>query len=121
MLDVRDVARVHIASLHPLTADHPRRVPVVSPYPNDWREAIKYISEERPALRERLADPSKAPIWPATRAVDLVPVEKAFGIAVGSYKTWKETILDAVDSFIDIENRWRSKGFEFEVPTAPPM
>ncbi|KAJ7363923.1 hypothetical protein DFH08DRAFT_730192 [Mycena albidolilacea] len=121
MLDVRDVARVHIAGLNPLTADHPRRVPVISQYPNDWREAIRFISEARPELRARLADPSKAPVWTTPRAVDLAPVEKAFGIKLDSYKTWKETILDAVDRFIDLENQWKAKGLKFEVPTAPPM
>ncbi|KAJ7903644.1 NAD(P)-binding protein [Mycena olivaceomarginata] len=113
MLDVRDVARVHIAGLNPLTADHPRRVPVISQYPNDWREAIRFISEARPELRARLADPSKAPVWTTPRA--------AFGIKLDSYKTWKETILDAVDRFIDLENQWKAKGLKFEVPTAPPM
>jgi hypothetical protein len=48
-------------------------------------------------------------------------VEKAFGIKLDSYKTWKETILDAVDRFIDLENQWKAKGLKFEVPTAPPM
>jgi len=122
VLDVRDVARIHIAGLNPLTPDHPKRVPIVSPYPADFRDAIKYISDERPELRARLADPSKVPVWPAYKLdVDLVPVEKAFGIKLDSYKTWKETILDSIDRFIDIENQWKSKGLKFEVPTAPPM
>ncbi|KAF7330424.1 Epimerase domain-containing protein [Mycena venus] len=114
MLDVRDVARVHIAGLNPLTPDHPRRVPVVSQYPNDWRDAIK--------LRGRLADPSKAPVWESYRIdAELKPVEEAFGVKLSSYKTWKETILDAVDRFIEVENQWKAKGLKFEVPTTPPM
>ncbi|KAJ7250463.1 hypothetical protein B0H12DRAFT_1052333 [Mycena haematopus] len=121
MLDVRDVARVHIAGLTPLVADHPKRVPVVAPHTNDWREAIAFIAEARPELRARLADPSKAPVWSATRAVDLEQVEKAFGVKRDSYKTWKETILDAVDRFIEVEDIWKAKGLEFEVPTTPPM
>ncbi|KAJ7701490.1 hypothetical protein B0H17DRAFT_1195274 [Mycena rosella] len=122
VLDVRDVARIHIAGLTPLTRDHPKRVPVVSPYPADFRDAIKYISDARPELRERLADPSKVPVWPSYKLdVDLVPVEKAFGISLGSYKTWKETILDTIDRFIELESYWKSKGLEVEVPAAPPM
>ncbi|KAJ7750659.1 hypothetical protein DFH07DRAFT_544476 [Mycena maculata] len=122
VLDVRDVARIHIAGLNPLTPDHPKRVPIVSPHDADFRDAIKYISEERPELRGRLADPSKVPVWPTYKIdLDLTPVEKAFGISLGSYKTWKETILDSIDRFIDVENQWTSKGFKFEVPTAPPM
>jgi hypothetical protein len=122
MLDVRDVARIHIAGLNPLTPDHPKRVPIVSPYDSDWRDAIKYISDARPELRGRLADPSKAPVWPSYKYdIDLTPVETGFGVSLNSYKTWKETVLDSVDRFIDVENQWRSKGLEFEVPTVPPM
>ncbi|KAF8205561.1 hypothetical protein K438DRAFT_1931904 [Mycena galopus ATCC 62051] len=122
VLDVRDVARIHIAGLHPLTPHHPKRVPLVSPYDADFRDAIKYISEARPELRARLADPSTVPVWPRyTLDVDLKPVKEAFGIDLQSYKTWRETILDAVDRFLAIEEQWKSKGLEFEVPSAPPM
>ncbi|KAJ7931418.1 hypothetical protein B0H13DRAFT_2308576 [Mycena leptocephala] len=79
MLDVRDVARIHIAGLNPLTPDHPKRVPIVSPYDSDWRDAI-----------------NKAPVWPSYKYdIDLTP-------------TWKETVLDSVDRFIDVENQWRT-------------
>jgi nucleoside-diphosphate-sugar epimerase len=117
VLDVRDVARAHISGLHPLTPNHPKRVPIVSPYDADFRDAIRYISEAHPELRERLADPSTVPAWPRYKLpVDLKPVEEAYGIEHGSYKTWKETILDAVDRFLDLEKLWKSKGLEFEVP-----
>ncbi|KAJ7643828.1 hypothetical protein FB45DRAFT_1052709 [Roridomyces roridus] len=92
ILDVHDVARVHIAGLHPLTKDHPKR---------------------RPELRVRLADPSTVPVWPSYKLdVDSGLVEKAFGIKMDSYETWKETILDAVDWFADIEKQWKSKDLE---------
>ncbi|KAJ7643805.1 hypothetical protein FB45DRAFT_1020624 [Roridomyces roridus] len=122
ILDVRDVARVHIAGLHPLTKDHPKRVPVASPFQADPRDAIKYIADERPELRVRLADPSTVPVWPTYKLdVDLRPVEKAFGTKLDSYKTWKETILDAIDWFVGIEKQWKSKGLEVEVPTTLPV
>ncbi|KAJ6466593.1 hypothetical protein C8R47DRAFT_1056483 [Mycena vitilis] len=122
VLDVRDVARIHIAGLNPRTPDHPKRVPIVSPHDADFRDAIKYISDARPDLRDRLADPSKIPVWPSYKLdVDLTSVDKAFGITLGSYKTWKETILDSVDRFVEVENHWTSKGLKFDVPTAPPM
>ncbi|KAJ6476236.1 hypothetical protein C8R45DRAFT_1009301 [Mycena sanguinolenta] len=117
MIDVRDAARVHIAGLAPLSADHPKRVPVVAPGTTEWRDAIAFIAQERPALRTRLADPERAPVWGANRAVDLEVVETAFGVKQDSYKTWKETILATVDRFIEVENIWKAKGLEFEVPT----
>lgn len=122
VVDVRDVARTHIAGLHPKTRDHPKRVPLVSPYNSDFVDAIKYIHDERPALRSRLADPSTVPRWESYRLdIDLTPLEKAWGIEKSSYKTWKETIVDAIDRFVDVENEWKSKGLQFEVPTVPPM
>ncbi|KAJ7643826.1 hypothetical protein FB45DRAFT_896159 [Roridomyces roridus] len=120
LIDVRDVARIHVAALNPLTDDHPKRVPMASPYQSDFRDAIQYIFDELPELRARLADPNTVPRWP-TYQVDLdpSPVEKAFGI--NSYKTWKETVLDAVDRFLDIEKQWTDKGLKFEVPSMPPV
>ncbi|KAJ7069507.1 hypothetical protein C8F01DRAFT_515975 [Mycena amicta] len=123
-LDVRDVARIHIAALSTTTPkdSRPRRVPIVSPYQSDFREAIQFIHDERPELRERLADPAKVPRWPSYKLdVDLTPVEKSFGFPISSFKTWQETILDAVDRFIVLEKYWTSKGFEFQVPQEPPM
>ncbi|KAJ7819905.1 hypothetical protein B0H14DRAFT_2519894 [Mycena olivaceomarginata] len=122
VLNVRDVARAHIAGLHPLTRDHLKCMPIVSPYDADFRDAIRYISEARPELCSRLTDLGTVPVWPSYKlAVDLKPVEEAFGIERGSYKTWRETILDAVDRFLDLEKQWKSKGLDFEVPSAPPM
>ncbi|KAF7298742.1 Epimerase domain-containing protein [Mycena indigotica] len=123
-IDVRDVARIHIAALSAPTPNgsRPRRVPILSPYQTDFREAIQFIYAERPELRARLADPETVPRWPTyKREVDLTPVEKSFGFPVSAFKTWRETILDAVDRFIEIENNWKSKGLAFEVPTEPPM
>ncbi|KAJ7643868.1 hypothetical protein FB45DRAFT_823642 [Roridomyces roridus] len=121
-LDVRDVARAHIAGLNPVTPDHPKRVPIVSPFQTDFRDAINYIAAERPALRSRLADPETVPRWSSYKLdVDLKSVDTAFGIKLDSYKTWKETILDSVDRFLEIEQNWTAKGLKFEVPTVPPV
>ncbi|KAF7374999.1 Epimerase domain-containing protein [Mycena sanguinolenta] len=121
MIDVRDAARAHIAGLTPLLPNHPKRVPVVAPGTTEWRDAIAFIAEARPELRARLADPERAPVWGRNRVVDLGVVERAFGVKSDSYKTWKETILASVDRFIEVENIWKAKGLEFEVPTTPPM
>ncbi|KAJ7069496.1 hypothetical protein C8F01DRAFT_1363671 [Mycena amicta] len=123
-IDVRDAARIHIAALSAPTPNgsRPRRVPIVSPHQTDFRDAIQFINDERPALRERLADPETVPRWATyKRDVDLTPVEQFFGYPIASFKTWRETILDAVDRFIDIEQEWTSEGFEFQVPREPPM
>ncbi|KAF7298757.1 Epimerase domain-containing protein [Mycena indigotica] len=123
-IDVRDVARIHITGLTAPTPNgsRPRRVPIVSPYQTDFREAIHIIHDERPQLRERLAHPDTVPRWTTYKCdVDLDALEKYFGYPLSAFKTWRETILDGVDRFIEIENYWKGKGFEFEVPVEPPV
>nr|GAT49322.1 predicted protein [Mycena chlorophos] len=122
-IDVRDVARIHIAAL---TAPTPngkriRRVVTVSPYDSSFQEAIKYIYDERPELRGRLADPESAPKWEAYRVhgVDFDVLERDFGFS--KFITWKETVLDAVDRFLEVEESWKAKGYVFEVPTESPV
>lgn len=121
---MRDVAKIHIAALSTTVPNgsRPRRVPIASPYPSDFVDAIQFIHDERPELRERLADPTKVPRWDSYKLdMDLTPLEKSFEVPISSLKTWRETILDAVDRFIALEKVWTSKGFEFEVPSQPPM
>ncbi|KAF7298795.1 Epimerase domain-containing protein [Mycena indigotica] len=116
-IDVRDVARIHIAALAAPTANEtrPRRVAIASPEQTDFRDAIKFIHDERPELRARLADPETVPRWPSYQIdVDLTPVEESFGYPISAFKTWRETILDAVDRFIEIERHWASQGHRFE-------
>nr|GAT49327.1 predicted protein [Mycena chlorophos] len=124
-IDVRDVARIHIAALNAPTPNgkRVRRQAIVSPYDTGFRDAIKYIYDERPELRGRLADPQTVPKWPKYRldGVDLGVVERDFGFPVSKFKTWKETILDSVDRFIQIEESWKAKGYTFEVPTDVPV
>nr|GAT49312.1 predicted protein [Mycena chlorophos] len=122
-IDVRDVARIHIAAL---TAPTPngkriRRVVTVSPYDSSFREVIKYIHDERPELRGRLADPESVPKWEAYRVhgVDFTVLERDFGFS--KFTTWKESVLDAVDRFIEVEESWNAKGLVFEMPTEPPV
>lgn len=121
--DVRDLARAHIAALNPIsTVAGRKRIAVVSPYPSDYRDALKYLADERPELLDRLANPSKAPLWPSFKLdVDRTPVEDVLGIKKDSYKTWRETILDTIDVLVNLENGWRSKGFEVAVPEESPL
>ncbi|KAF7314629.1 Epimerase domain-containing protein [Mycena kentingensis (nom. inval.)] len=120
-IDVRDVARIHIAALE-TTGPHPRRVPIQSPYETDFRAAIQLVYDERPELRARLADPETVPRWQSYRLpIDLKPVEDVFGYPTSKFKTWRETILDGVDRFLDIERHWAKQGFEFEIPREPPL
>ena len=53
-VDVRDVARAHVLALKaPPSADEPKRF-IVSSSRFTWKEAIEFIAQARPELKERL-------------------------------------------------------------------
>ncbi|KAK0502294.1 hypothetical protein EDD18DRAFT_1328035 [Armillaria luteobubalina] len=123
-IDVRDVARAHLLALEspPTSVVGRKRSPLVSPYQSSYKDAIDIIAKERPELKDRLVHPSKAPEWPSyTIEVDRELVEKQIGLKVNSYIPWRDTVLDAVDSLVRIENIWKAKGFVVAVPDTPPM
>lgn len=112
-VDVRDIARAHVAALtSPSTSVLGRkRLLIASPYDFSYKESIEYIAEQRPELKARLiSDTSKAPKH-ANARWDLSRLEQVTGIKPESFKTWHETILDTVDALIAIEKEWVSKGF----------
>lgn len=123
-IDVRDVARAHLLALEspPTSVVGRKRSPLVSPYQSSYKDAIEIIAKERPELKDRLVHPSKAPEWPSyTIEVDRELVEKQIGLKADSYIPWRETVLDAVDSLVRIENIWKAKGFKVAVPDTPPL
>ncbi|PBK98487.1 NAD(P)-binding protein [Armillaria gallica] len=124
VIDVRDIARAHLLALEspPTSAVGRKRSPLVSPYQSSYKEAIEIIAKERPELKDRLVHPLKAPEWPSyTFEVDREVVEKQIGLKADSYIPWRDTVLDAVDSLVRIENIWKAKGFKVAVPDTPPL
>ncbi|KAK0218714.1 hypothetical protein IW262DRAFT_1297862 [Armillaria fumosa] len=123
-IDVRDVARAHLLALEspPTSVVGRKRSPLVSPYKSSYKDAIDIIAKERPELKDRLVHPSKAPEWPSyTIEVDRELVEKQIGFKADSYIPWRDTVLDAVDSLVQIENIWKAEGFKVAVPDTPPL
>ncbi|KIK69929.1 hypothetical protein GYMLUDRAFT_67186 [Collybiopsis luxurians FD-317 M1] len=121
-IDVRDVARAHEKALSAPKSNSPKRFPLVSPYPASYSGAIYLLQGERPHLRERLADPGIAPSWECMDwPVDRQRLEDVIGLEVDSYKTWKETVLDTIDSLVKLEEGWKSKGLEIQRPDGPPL
>ncbi|SJL06545.1 uncharacterized protein ARMOST_09886 [Armillaria ostoyae] len=124
VIDVRDVARAHLLALEspPTSAVGRKRSPLVSPYQSSYKDAIEIIAKERPELKDRLVHPSKAPEWPSyTLEVDRELVENQIGLKADSYIAWRDTVLDAVDSLVRVENIWKAKGFKVAVPDTPPL
>lgn len=121
IVDVRDVARAHIAALDSTHSSigHKRYL-VVSPHTASFSDALKFIGNERPELRSRLADPSKAPSFTSETPMVSEGLERVVGFHRDSYKSWKETILDTVDTLVALENSWKEKGYDVDLTFVPP-
>lgn len=118
-IDVRDVARAHVAALTaPLESVTGRkRMVIASPHAADFGVAVALIANERPELKDRLVDLAKLPAYPfLTIPVNLKRVEDVLGVPKESYASWKDTILDTVDSLIALEKEWKARGFTVEIP-----
>ncbi|KIM83315.1 hypothetical protein PILCRDRAFT_440081 [Piloderma croceum F 1598] len=119
-IDVRDVARAHVAALTspPESSVGRKRLLIASPYDSNFQGVVELIAAKRPELKNRLIT-SKPPVFPSYKLpVDLKRVEDVLDIKVDSYKKWEETILDAVDSLIELENTWKAKGYNIVIPKA---
>jgi hypothetical protein len=117
--DIRDVARIHVEAL--TSASEPsigrKRLLIASPYSGNYKEAVLFVADAHPELRDRLVDANTAPQFPTDKLlVDLKRVEDVTGVKLDSYYTWKATILDAIDSLLAAEKRWVSEGYEIEIP-----
>lgn len=126
-VDVRDVARVHVRAIRapPATGTNWRRYVVASPNPFSWKDAIQLVLERRPELRARLVDPAGAPDWPERENRIILSKEEAdeqnalFGVKqagtdgesgkvedLWEYRAFEETVLDGIDSIVEIERVW---------------
>ena len=118
-LDVRDIARIHVAALTsaPEASVGRKRLVVSSPYHNDYKSIIELIEAKRPEIANRVIDPNKAPKY-SPMITDLKRVEEVTGIKTDSYISLEDTYLDTVDSLLVQENIWRAKGFDISIPDA---
>ncbi|KAF7976832.1 hypothetical protein HWV62_5522 [Athelia sp. TMB] len=120
-VDVRDVARAHVAALEaqPQSILGRKRIVMSSPHGLDLKAALEMIARERPELENRLVDLAKMPKYDSNIIpVDLSRVDEVLGISPESYFSWESTILDTVDSLIALEKEWKSKGFSVEIPNS---
>ena len=117
--DVRDVARIHVEALTsaPESSVGRKRLPIASPYENNYKEAVQFVAAAHPELIDRLVDANTAPQFPVDKLpVDLKRVEVVTGVKVDSYYAWKDTVLDTIDSLLALEQEWVNHGYEVEIP-----
>jgi len=120
VVDVRDVARLHLAALTaPPTVDIGiKRFAIRAPYFASYQDAIKYIAEAFPELKDqgRLIAEDKVPGYPTMLEgklnVDWDRIEEVFGAGVGggTFRGWKEMVVDTVRSLLELEKAWANVG-----------
>jgi len=118
--DVRDVARVHVLALSaPATSEVGRkRIIFGSPHGFDFIKIRELIKEKRPELKDRLInEDTEVPKLPRDRIpVDFGRVKEVLGVEQEELRTIEETMLDTVDSLLELEKKWRGEGVEIVIP-----
>ncbi|KZT26830.1 NAD-P-binding protein [Neolentinus lepideus HHB14362 ss-1] len=107
-VDVRDVARAHVAALSvPPQKELYKKRFLVTPGVIFWSDAVKYLVEARPELKNRLPavpEDYKKP-GPIAR-VDTTPAREHLGIT--EYIPWQKTLEDAIDWLLEAEKSWKA-------------
>jgi nucleoside-diphosphate-sugar epimerase len=116
--DVRDVARLHVLALSapPTSQVDRKRLIFSSPYGFRYPAARDLIKEKRPELKERLIQAE-----PKDPGFDRIPfdfgrLEKVLGVKKEELKTFEETLLDTVDSLLELERKWEAEGLKIDIP-----
>ena len=104
-VDVRDVARAHILALSipPTKSGKHRRLPISGP-PFLWYDAVKYLQETRPELRDRLPRISEGGERLVSIRIDGSWTNKVLGM--NERIDWKKSVDDSIDDLLRIEKEW---------------
>ncbi|KAF8914750.1 hypothetical protein CPB85DRAFT_1433492 [Mucidula mucida] len=73
-----------------------KRLPIISPDQSFDKTAIEILAAERADLKDRLADPADAPVWPTyTLPAKREDIEKVIGFKADSYTypSWRRWIV----------------------------
>ena len=119
-LDVRDAARAHVLALNGQNPNPNRRkrFPITSPHAIDYDEVMKMVAEKRPELKSRLV-PGPAPKYSKENTVgftDLKRIEEVIGFKPSEFHSLESTILDTIDSLLELEKLWIANGHTVIVP-----
>ncbi|KAK7014797.1 hypothetical protein VNI00_019257 [Paramarasmius palmivorus] len=106
----RDVAKAHI-----------RAITHSVPTSQVWQEAIdiSLASKKRPALKERLIKATPSSQSMRHPQIDYNRIEEVLSIREEDFHTFEQTLLDAIDNYVELEQQWLKSGHEVNPP--PPF
>lgn len=116
--DVRDIAKAHVLALNaPLTSEVGRkRILIASPHGFDMAATLALIAESRPQLMERLTKGTPPSFGYDRTPIDFKRVEEVLGMTKDDFQVFEDTILDTVDSLLEVEKQWAAQGHEVSIP-----
>ncbi|KAK7053251.1 hypothetical protein VNI00_003877 [Paramarasmius palmivorus] len=121
-VDVRDVAKAHIRAItHSVPTSQVGRKRLIFPSPRDfsWASAIEILKEKRPALKERLIKATPSSQSMRHPQIDYNRIEEVLSIREEDFHTFEQTLLDAIDNYVELEQQWLKSGHEVNPP--PPF
>ncbi|THU91706.1 NAD(P)-binding protein [Dendrothele bispora CBS 962.96] len=113
-IDVRDVAKCDVKALKapPTSVVGRKRLIITSPHDMEYADALKFLAEARPQLKSRLnkTDPPKRMHY--RLPCDFARIEEVLGIKKEQFFTRNETILNKIDGYLALEEKWVKQGID---------
>ncbi|KAL4249503.1 NAD(P)-binding domain superfamily protein [Abortiporus biennis] len=107
-VNVRDVAQALVNALQSPPASQVGRKRI--PLSGEWfsfKDAVAYIVEVRPELKNRISEKAKtAPPVPETQ-IDTTRAREVLGV---EFTAWRKTVIDTIDSLVELEKDWERNG-----------
>lgn len=117
--DVRDVARAHILALKaPSSSEVGRkRFIFAAPHDLDFNYVRELIEKKRPHLTSRWIRRDVPEYSTLHLSYSMERLDKVLGMKQEDFTSLEDTILDSVDSLVDLEMSWVKEGYHVEMPT----
>ncbi|KAF5364917.1 hypothetical protein D9758_008160 [Tetrapyrgos nigripes] len=103
MVDVRDIARAHVAALSapPIPGRNKRLIVAYGAF--TWKALAELIRKERPQVADRLPREDAKIVLQSDAPLDTTFAKEVLGME--TYINWEETMLEAVDVLLEYEKR----------------
>ncbi|KIK69243.1 hypothetical protein GYMLUDRAFT_35309 [Collybiopsis luxurians FD-317 M1] len=116
--DIRDVAKAHVLALDSPSSSSVGRKRIIfgSPHDLDFSEMVSMIGTHRPSLKDRLIAVPPPKHAGKRMIYDAERLEEVLEMKDKDFKSLKDTILDTVDSLLDLERKWITAGYDIHIP-----